>query len=448
MNATVLDLLSSVRPPETTAFLRAAAKPLDHAEFAARVAGLAECLRARAGRRWLLAVEETWPAAVGLFALMYAGKEVVLPRNYQPASLAEVGAGCEAVLDPDTVLAAPAVKTAGLPPLTGDSLIELSTSGSSGGAKAVPKRLQQLDAEVNALEAVWGQRLGHRKVIATVPWHHIYGLLFRILWPLATGRASDSTLCSTPDLLLERARANGMSALVSSPAHLSRLGGLVDLAHLRPHLGVVFSSGAPLPAAAAAELGTAWGHAPIEVYGSTETGGIGWRVQWPEADPAWQPLPGVTVEADGKGGLSVLSPFVAEDAFASIGDAGEMLADGRFRLRGRADRIVKIEGKRVALPEVERRLAEHAWIAQAAVAVLNGRRDTLGAVLVCAAEGRRALGELGHTRATRELGRYLRDWFDPVTLPRRWRFVDQLPYDERGKLSQSNLARLFGNVDA
>jgi acyl-coenzyme A synthetase/AMP-(fatty) acid ligase len=39
-------------------------------------------------------------------------------------------------------------------------------------------------------------------------------------------------------------------------------------------------------------------------------------------------------------------------------------------LRGRLDRVVKIEGKRLSLPELEQRLQSHAWVAAAAAVPL------------------------------------------------------------------------------
>ncbi|MFY0542162.1 AMP-binding protein [Nannocystis pusilla] len=65
------------------------------------------------------------------------------------------------------------------------------------------------------------------------------------------------------------------TVLVSTPAHLRGLTVLTrgDL----PPLSRVFSSGAPLPRATADELLTKLGLQVTEVYGSSETGGIGWR---------------------------------------------------------------------------------------------------------------------------------------------------------------------------
>ena len=65
--------------------------------------------------------------------------------------------------------------------------------------------------------------------------------------------------------------------------------------------------------------------------------------------------------------LAVRSPRLGHDGWWLTSDLAT--ADGAgFHLRGRADRIVKIEEKRVSLGAVERRLAAAPWIAEARAA--------------------------------------------------------------------------------
>src|SRR5882762_6914834 len=42
------------------------------------------------GRRWLLVTKDSYWGAVGLFALMNAGAEVIMPQNSQPGTLAAI----------------------------------------------------------------------------------------------------------------------------------------------------------------------------------------------------------------------------------------------------------------------------------------------------------------------------------------------------------------------
>ncbi len=412
--------------------------------FAGRVGAHAAAFAARPETRWLLVSTHPLDFLVQLFALLHAGKQAVIPPNTQPGTLAQLAGAYDAV----AADAPPAAASAPLTPLSplaaADAIVDLYTSGSTGEPKRVRKTLAQFEAEIDALEALWGATLGDAVVVATAPHHHIYGLLFRLLWPLAAGRAFDAATCAHPDTLGERLALLRDTALVSSPAQLARLPELVPLASLQPAPRLVFSSGGPLPAAAAAAFRNQLGQAPTEVFGSTETGGIAWRRQGDGTDGAlWTPLPGVDVGADDDGALALRSPFLPSNAPWRMDDAVELLADGRFHLRGRLDRIVKIEEKRLSLPDLEARLGAHPWVATAAAVALAGRRQTIGAALVLTAEGRAQLAARGRRAAALELRRHLAEHFEAVLLPRRWRFPEQLPLDERGKLTQAALAALF-----
>src|SRR6185295_2464042 len=102
---------------------------------------------------------------------------------------------------------------------------------------------------------------------------------------------------------------------------------------------------------------------------------------------------------------------------------------GRFRLKGRLDRVAKIEGKRVSLPELESGLRRHPWVLDAAVVPLAGARERLGAVVVLREPAR--LREQGRRRLVAELREALLERFDRVLVPRHWRFPERLPADER-----------------
>ena len=105
--------------------------------------------------------------------------------------------------------------------------------------------------------------------------------------------------------------------------------------------------------------------------------------------------------------------------------------------------MVKIEEKRLSLPEMEARLSAHPWVEAAALTLLSGRRQHLGAVLALSEAGRERLRADGRRPLIDTLRRELAGYFDAVLLPRRWRFPDRLPFDERGKLPAAALAALF-----
>ena len=395
------------------------------AEFKARIAAIAHQLPAQAQRQ-LLTETDPLDFAAHLLAVIAAGHTAVLPANFQAATLSNLAQRLDDVPLPDT----PA--------------IELFTSGSSGEPKRIVKPLAVLEAECRVLESQWGATIGKAVIVATVPHHHIYGLLFRLLWPLLAGRPFDALTASEPSTLHQRLTRCPHAVLVSSPAQLARLPELHELATFGPHPQLVFSSGGPLPAAVAEAFLAGWQRAPHEIFGSTETGGIAWRQQI-DGDVAWTPLPGVRIDRDDDGALRVTSPFIADDASLRMEDGMEHCTDGRFVLTGRLDRIVKIEEKRLSLPDLEARLASHPWVASCAAAAIpssNGRRTLIGAVVLATPAGQAALAE-DRRQVSAALRAHLADHFDSVLLPRRWRFVEALPYNDRGKLPRDAIVALL-----
>ncbi|RJX30796.1 MAG: AMP-dependent synthetase [Oxalobacter sp.] len=410
-----------------------------------RIAGITQALGQRHEARWLIASSDTLHFTLLLFALLHAGKQVVIPPNTQPGTLAQLSQiAFDAIAQDELLNTKPS--DARLTPLESDkAIIDLYTSGSTGVPKKVRKTLTQFQTEVATLESLWKKNLDDSHIIATVPHHHIYGLLFRIFWPLSTGRIFDAITCTYPDILSERLSLFKNTTLVSSPAHLSRLSSLLTLDTMAFKPRHIFSSGGALQSTVATELSNAFGYFPIEVFGSTETGGIAWRTQ--DKDAAWTLLPGMKIAHDAEGHPFLHSPHLHDDAPWKMDDAINMMEDGRFMLGGRLDRIVKIEEKRLSLSDMESQLLAHPWIESAATLALTGRRQSVGAALVLSDEGKALFATRGKKEMIAHLRAHLAQSFEPVLLPRHWRFIDILPMNERGKLSMQALAALFNRQE-
>ncbi len=466
------DLLRVGRDPgASVSFARGGVR--DFADFSGRVRALATHLRARGGGRFLLYTEDSYAFAVALFALAHSGGTALLAPNRQAGTLAALaaqvdGALVDASVAADELARLPRIDPLGFAPLAGADfssldpkhpIAELSTSGSTGPGKAVPKALRHLDREVAALESLFGERLGaDARIFATVSHQHLYGLLTRVLWPLAAGRAFCAETYLHTEELFPRMRETSSFALATTPVHLRRMQGDGELSRLRAATRAVFSSGGPLDETVARALAEQLGHAPIEIFGSTETGGVAWREQtragesaefraFPEVEIALSRAPGL------EGQLMVRSPYASlyhasaerdEVQQTLMGDRAELLGVGRFRLLGRADRIVKIGEKRLALPEMESTLRAHPFVADAALVPFELVGDVrVGAVVALSeagsalldAQGRRALGSV--------LAEHLAAFWDRVLLPRAWRYVAELPRDAQGKTSQAALIDLL-----
>jgi AMP-binding enzyme/AMP-binding enzyme C-terminal domain/FabA-like domain len=426
---------------------------VDARHFVARAALWRRTLAGAPGQRWALYFEgDTAEFAAALFGAWHAGKHVVLPGDTRPETLAAlrgqtdgwagelpgaiaVDAAGDGILDDGAdwpVLA------------THDTWVTLFTSGSTGVPSAIHKRLAQLDAEVHTLQQAFGDRFGaDARVLCTVSHQHIYGLLFTVLWPLAAARPMPTGRLGFHEELVAACQADASAAiLVSSPAHLKRMPAGLDWPAVRATLRAVFSSGGPLPPEAAVDALRHMGQSPVEVFGSSETGGIAWRQRALHAD-RWIALPGIAWQLQ-DGYLAVRSPHLADDGWHVCADRALPAGEGSFVLAGRADRIVKIEEKRISLTQIEQSLATSPWVREARVVTVEldvGMR--LAAAVVLNDEGAARLAAAGRGDIGTALRRHLADAIDPVALPRRWAFVPALPCNAQGKTTEGMLRDLF-----
>jgi acyl-coenzyme A synthetase/AMP-(fatty) acid ligase len=303
----------------------------------------------------------------------------------------------------------------------------------------VDKTLAQLYRELAAQQQHWGAAVANATVLATVSHQHIYGLLFKVLWPLASGRAFVSKTYVDVAALLRDASLLAPAIWVASPAQLSRRIESWPWG-LGTALRAIFSSGGPLALADATQVQALCGLAPIEIYGSTETGGIAWRQQ--QNDARWKPLSQVEVEAvDGL--LCVRSPWLGEPSY--LGQDRVQISDGGkgFQLLGRADNLVKIEEKRISLTQIEKLLENSAHIHQAKALGVKRGRDCVAAIAVLSESGQRTLAAQGKAALVRELRKLLAPDLDGVALPRIWRFVRELPTNQQGKTPRESLMHLL-----
>ena len=432
MNWIALDRL--LLSPDAT---RPACPGLSHAELCRRTLGLAAWLRERDVRRVALYLDDAAELAIALLAAWRVGAQVLLPADAQAQTRERLAGQVDLWLD------------ALEPGDDGQSLaatvldpdrcrLTLCTSGSSGEAKLIDKSLRQLSNEVEALEQLWGESLGSATIIGSVAAQHIYGLLFRVLWPLCAGRPFLRRALPFPEDLQRASLEQRAFAWVASPALLKRMGDNLDWPALTA-VRRVFSSGGVLPAEAAAALQQRLGQWPTEIFGSSETGGIAWRQG---AEP-WQTFAGVEPSLNADGALRIASPYLPAGHVEQTADAAEIQADGRFILRGRLDRIVKLEEKRIALPMLEHALSDHDWVADARLGVIQQGRAYLGALVALSPAGVHALRNQGRRTLTEALRRHLSGHCEAIALPRRWRLLRELPYNSQGKLAQATVDALI-----
>tara|TARA_R110001583_G_scaffold195458_1_gene373865 strand:- start:39392 stop:41143 length:1752 start_codon:yes stop_codon:yes gene_type:complete len=383
----------------------------------------------------------------GLAAIWQTGCHAVLPASNRAGYLGEIAHQFDLFLDDaklEEILASiapvPSSNNATLPAAE-NCQATFYTSGSTGAPKAIAKTLAQLEAEMAMQTPLWQPGLhDDARILGLVSHQHIYGLLFRVIWPVMTGRVFVATQARFwEDIMVDLEEGD---IIIASPAHLQRLH--PDLAQAqRP--ARIFCSGGPLDQPSAAHSHAAFGVWPTEILGSTETGGIAWRQQT-TTDAPWTPLPDVKAAINDAGCLMVAAPHIDGANWHHTED--RVIFDPtpeshRFRLRGRADRVVKIEGKRISLSRVETHLKGHDWVDDA-VALLPDEADRrLAAIVVLTPQGKAQLASAGAFRTGRVLRNHIAHHEDDAALPHRWRFVNTLPTDSQGKKPLHLLRTLF-----
>ena len=452
-----LDLRSAVdhhRAPEQAVARRGDAM-VTRASFYRCIADWAQSLRQNSERVFALYHSDALEFAAALFGAWQAGKTVYLPGDNLPGTCAELSTKVDGFLGQFAAQWRPQTEPQARRPnrcrgfrasdMASAELV-IYTSGSTGAAQPINKKFFQMANEVANLEDQFGSLLGDAPIVSTVSHQHIYGLLFNVLWPLAAGRPIQAAPLSWFDNPYSLT-ATRPAVLVSSPAHLRRLPENPAWEKAAGRVRAVFSSGAPLSFATAQECKRLLGQTPIEVYGSSETGGIAWRQQECAENQPWTALPGVRwriVAQDGESEvLEVSSAHLPSMDWFRTSDRARSTNDGRFFLAGRVDQIVKIEGKRISLSAIERVLNESPLVQSARAVMVNGPRQRVAAFVVPSACGRAELDQKGRPALTAALRHLLSDSVEAAGIPRFWRFLDALPVNAQGKTNQAGLVALL-----
>lgn len=411
-------------------------------------------------KRWLLCTDNSYVFLVGFLSLLHLNKELIISANLQPEWLNSISAEFDGLIsDRGTVLMAkPTVQLS--PPfrrtsetrrtaktnqsksfdtlqLDGNEEISLFTSGSTGEAKKIKKRLHCLTNEIESLEKAFNTSEREEVVIATVSHLHIYGLLFKVLWPLLTQRKWLINPVEFQEQIARLGKLNKPIKLVSSPAFLSRLDSCIS----SKKLDSIFSSGGPLSFESSRLSEAVFQVRPIEVFGSTETGGVGFRQQF-SSGQAWVPFDGVHLQVDGVK-TTIISPHLDGEEGYPLDDNVKIFKDGSFALEGRKDRIVKLAEKRVSLTEIERFLLQRGDIAECVSIIISGKRDVIGCVIVMKSDYPDEMNVGVNKQLVKTLKDSMRSRFDPVTIPRKWRFVDAIPMNSQSKTDIQALQTLF-----
>jgi acyl-CoA synthetase (AMP-forming)/AMP-acid ligase II len=458
---------------------RLAVGPLTYAELGHRARRAGTWLAANACANVVLVDENSLAVPLGLFGAAIAGKPFA-PVNYRLADdrlraivarvtpalviagdgVRERLAGAHDVefIDRDAFLA-----------LTEDESIDetdgwgcdpdatavlLFTSGTTGEPKAAVLRHRNLAAYlVTSLE--FGSAGDDEAAIVTVPPYHIASVS-STLSTTYVGRRVVQLSSFDPKRWVAAVRDENVTHAMVVPTMLNRILDVIDADGAEgdglglPSLRSLAYGGGPMPTPVVERAMNLLAHVDlVNAYGLTETsstisvlGPDDHRLAFYSDDPAWrarlgsvgQPLPGVEVEI--RDGLIWVRGDQVSGEYAGVGnglddgwfntrDAGYVDDEGFLFVQGRVDDVIVRGGENLSPGEIEAVLVEHPAVAEAAVVGIPdvewGER-VVAAVVACA------------ECTEDELRDHVRAALRSASTPERIKFVDELPFNETGKL--------------
>ena len=378
-----------------------------YAELAEHVAAHRSALErdgVRPGQTVGLLAEKSAHSVAATLALAEIGATVfIAPRGLGPEPLADLlsRSGADFAVqprtaDPDSLGAVP-VRRAQRGADCGSALL-LSTSGSTGAPKLVPLPSSAVERFAAWAAEAFGIGPGVR-VLSYAPLNFDLSLLD--VW--ATLMYGGTTLLVPPNDAARAERVAGIlleqaPEIVQAVPLLVRLLAAQDLPP-QPQVRHLILTGEAFPVEHWPWLRRTFPGAEIwNLYGCTETNdSFRHRVTQDDIDarrvPIGRPLPGVVARIDGggaEGELLVSTPFQTpgylhqppgdnppflrlpdcDRVFYRTGDIVRRADDGAYHLVDRISRIVKVNGVRTSLAEVEAVLADHPDVAEAVVFAL------------------------------------------------------------------------------
>ncbi len=316
----------------------------------------------------------------------------------------------------------------GAHPVAEDVAVVLATSGSTGTPRGAELTAAALTASASSSLARLGAAPGERW-LCCLPTHHISGLGVLVRSLLAGSTPEIVDRIDARLLARDWKQASQCSFVSLVPTQLRRL--LDAGAPLAAFRGILLG-GAAIPPGMLQEA-SAVGARVITTYGMTETcGGCVYD---------GKPLDGIQVATGADGRIRIRGPVLfsgyrlapdltraaLQDGWFATSDLGEVGADGRLVIRGRADDVINSGGEKIVAAEVEQVLRACPAVRDAVVVGTPdpdwGERVT--ATIIAA--------NPDHPPGLDELRDYIADRLPRYAAPRAMVVVAELPLLASGK---------------
>lgn len=299
----------------------------------------------------------------------------------------------------------------------------------SSGSVDQPHACTHQAADLLREAICWREIVGERgRIVSFVPAHHIYGFIWTVMLPSLAGlkvrRASEHGYYATLQGLIP-------GDLVIAVPELWRF--IDESAHSLPDDVIGVTSGAPFSRPLARSLADRGLARLIDAFGSSETGGLGWREDF---DAPFQALAHVSPDESTDHSRSREATCPQDRIVLSLVDGRRrtLVAPDRlvwedlrhFRPLGRRDATIIIDGHDVHPEKVRDLLIAHPEVIEAAV-----RPDRMTGRLKAFVVPARALYD--PVELAGRLRHYLKSRLPAFAVPRSIRFGTALPRNRMGK---------------
>ncbi len=398
-----------------------------------------------------LAAEGRDVIAAALLAAVAGGRVLALPHSFSARALRQMQdltGFTTAIVDIDRELShgtrclRPQDLTTLPPPSLTDKkinsdaeLVKLFTGGSTGAAKIWSKSVSNIFVEAEFMASRY-EITGSDCILATITPYHIYGFLFSVVIPLVANAKIVAQSPFFPAEIDQCISNHSVTVLASVPAHYRALQGR----SLQSSLRLAFSSAGMLPEEDNHGFCSRNSAEIVEVYGSTETGGLASRNR-AAGETFFTALSPVEYQIKNER-LYVKSPFLSsdvpreEDNWFLSGDRVQQQDENTFSLHGRADAITKVAGERVDLDEIRDLLQQQKGVAECVVLPLEdktGRGNRIAALI------RSDVEKLDLIPIKIVLSVSL----EPAAMPKIIRVTSQIPVRPNGKYDREAIIQLL-----
>jgi long-chain acyl-CoA synthetase len=323
------------------------------------------------------------------------------------------------------------------------------TSGTTAAPRAIRFRSEQLVADCIQICDTMG--IGADDVnFGVIPLSHSYGFSNLVTPLLVRGVAMVLSRDRMPRAVLDDLARTGATVFPGMPIFYQAFCEMENPPRL-PKLRLCISAGAPLPLEIARKFKDKFQRSIHSFYGSSECGGICYdrEARLEESGFVGPPMDGVSIEMlepnPAASRIRIQSPAAGDGyfpepdlekfggGFFAPDDLLSPSGDG-FRIVGRVSEVINVAGKKVNPAEVEAELLRFDGVR---AAVVFGRESVLRNEEVAAC--------VAASAAVREndLLEFCRQRLSGWQVPKRIFFVDEIPVNERGKISRRELARQF-----